>query len=428
MFLGEDMLADTQLVTIVIPVFNGSNFLREAIDSALNQTYKYIEIIVVNDGSNDIGATREVALSYRDKIRYFEKENGGVSSALNFGINMMKGEYFSWLSHDDIYTKDKISTQVDEIKKSSREDTIVYSDCCFLNQNTNTISNADLGKKYNKLNLNDPVFAVTENIIHGCSLLIHKSHFERVGAFREDLIAVQDYEMWYRLLIGQKLVFVDKPLVIGRLHDKQVSVTNPRCADEMDWLYKKFVDELSENAIKKSFGSQYNFYARMSAHYHQNQLQKFDNYPLIKLKSTPMPDNVVRKVSELKKQMRQFSGNLAQNICLFGAGRFGIRILNNLKNRGIKVDFFADNDSKKWGTSINGIKCSSLEEVNKNLKSDTLFIVTVVGGMNDVTDQLKQYGCKYIVSGYELDKMFAIIPPIKSEIDFSIIDENRDAK
>ena len=61
------------LVSIVIPVYNGSNFLREAIDSALDQTYSNTEVIVVNDGSNDDGATERIALEYSDRIRYFFK-------------------------------------------------------------------------------------------------------------------------------------------------------------------------------------------------------------------------------------------------------------------------------------------------------------------------------------------------------------------
>ena len=100
------------LVSIIIPVYNGSNYMREAIDSALAQTYPNIEIIVINDGSNDNGATEKIALGYGEKITYIKKENGGVSSALNAGIEAMHGEYFSWLSHDDKYLPEKIETQV----------------------------------------------------------------------------------------------------------------------------------------------------------------------------------------------------------------------------------------------------------------------------------------------------------------------------
>ena len=84
------------LVSIVIPVYNGSNFLRDAIDSALAQTYPRVEVIVVNDGSTDGGATEAIAKSYGSRIRYFAKENGHVASALNYGIARMEGEYFSW--------------------------------------------------------------------------------------------------------------------------------------------------------------------------------------------------------------------------------------------------------------------------------------------------------------------------------------------
>src|SRR5574344_1452707 len=99
------------LVSIIIPVYNGSNYLKEAVESALEQTYKNIEIIIVNDGSNDNGITSKIAQSYVKNypktVKYFEKENGGVSTALNLAIKQMKGSYFSWLSHDDIYLPNK---------------------------------------------------------------------------------------------------------------------------------------------------------------------------------------------------------------------------------------------------------------------------------------------------------------------------------
>ena len=100
------------LVSIIIPVYNGGNFLRDAIESALNQTYPNIEVIVVNDGSDDCGETEKIASDFVGKIVYLSKENGGVSSALNFGIQQMKGDFFSWLSHDDLYVETKIEEQL----------------------------------------------------------------------------------------------------------------------------------------------------------------------------------------------------------------------------------------------------------------------------------------------------------------------------
>ena len=99
-------------VSIVIPAYNAANYLAQAIDSALSQTYNNVEIVVVNDGSKDDGETERIAKMYGDRIVYISKENGGSSSALNCGIRAMSGEWFSWLSHDDLYYPNKIEDQI----------------------------------------------------------------------------------------------------------------------------------------------------------------------------------------------------------------------------------------------------------------------------------------------------------------------------
>lgn len=108
------------LASIVIPVYNGADYLKEAVDSALGQTYPNCEVIVVNDGSADGGRTERAALSYGDRIRYFSKENGKVSTALNLGLKNMRGEYFAWLSHDDVFYADKIEKQIQAMERSGR--------------------------------------------------------------------------------------------------------------------------------------------------------------------------------------------------------------------------------------------------------------------------------------------------------------------
>src|SRR6267142_980278 len=92
--------AADDLVSIIIPVFNGAKLIGEAIDSALAQSWPFIEVIVVDDGSDDGGATQGVLARYGDSIRVLAKSNGGVATALNAGIAAMRGNWFSWLSHD----------------------------------------------------------------------------------------------------------------------------------------------------------------------------------------------------------------------------------------------------------------------------------------------------------------------------------------
>ena len=92
----------------------------------MGQTYNNIEIIVVNDGSTDEGKTEKIALSY-GQIRYYRKENGGVASALNYGIREMKGEYFSWLSHDDLYMPNKVEKQVQCLQECGDDTRLVFS-------------------------------------------------------------------------------------------------------------------------------------------------------------------------------------------------------------------------------------------------------------------------------------------------------------
>lgn len=209
-------------VSVVIPVYNGSNYLREAIDAALSQTYQNIEILVVNDGSSDNGATTAIALSYAEKIKYFEKENGGVSSALNFGIRQMTGDYFSWLSHDDLYVPEKIETQIEMLASlGMKRDVILYSD--YANK-------IEIQNKINKVQLTNTApeafryRVAVGNDLHGCTMLIPKSAFDNFGFFDEKLRAVQDYEMWFRLSNHYSFIHIPKVLVIGRVHGQQVGV------------------------------------------------------------------------------------------------------------------------------------------------------------------------------------------------------------
>ena len=212
------------LVSIIIPVYNGSNFLRESIESALKQTYKNIEIIVVNDGSNDNGVTESIALSYGEKVRYFSQINGGVSSALNHGISKMNGSWFSWLSHDDLYLENKIEVQVEKLNSKNvvAENTIICSDIQLIDEKGKNIYYPK--KVQSGLFNGKEVFKKLANgtNIYGCALLIPKKVMDRVGGFNKDFKFIQDWMYWLELAkSGSNFLIHDEQLVKSRVHGNQ---------------------------------------------------------------------------------------------------------------------------------------------------------------------------------------------------------------
>ena len=234
-------------VSIVIPVYNGADYMSQAIESALAQTYPHIEILVVNDGSGDDGATERIARSYGNKIRYFSKENGGVASALNFGISKMTGEYFSWLSHDDLYCPEKVGAQIQVLSGMNNKRTILYSDYAVFPEDPAAATEVKL-----------PVvpaehfrfFITVRNILHGCTLLVPRKAFEECGLFDETLRTTQDYDLWFRM--AEKYAFVHIPLVLvrARQHAGQGTVRMHGIAQtEINDLMAKFVDQLEEREI-----------------------------------------------------------------------------------------------------------------------------------------------------------------------------------
>lgn len=219
------------LVSIIIPVYNGSNYVSEAIDSALSQTYKNIEIIVVNDGSKDDGATEQICLSYGNKIRYIYKANGGVSSALNVGIQNMKGVFFSWLSHDDKYESDKIEKQIEMLNVyKHNQPKVLLCESKQIDAYGNNIKGSLRHKRFASLGIY-PAETVLENLLTqgafcGCALLIHKSVFQKCGLFNEQLRYSQDALMWYKIcLMGFDLAYSPEICVCNRVHNKQLTQT-----------------------------------------------------------------------------------------------------------------------------------------------------------------------------------------------------------
>ena len=235
------------LVSIVIPVYNGSNFVKEAIDSALAQTYNNVEILVVNDGSTD--NTEEIVKTYGDKLRYFYKENGGVATALNLGIKEARGEYISWLSHDDLYYPDKVEKQIEFLKARKNKNVVVFGSYSLLFSSTKKIVSKKISTRVRK-NIRCLLGIDLENTLNGCTLLMPKKVIVNAGLFDIKLKYTQDYDLWFRLTKNVEFLYLDEYLLYSRQHDDQGGKKNPLEATiESDQLHSNIIKDLSSEEV-----------------------------------------------------------------------------------------------------------------------------------------------------------------------------------
>jgi glycosyltransferase involved in cell wall biosynthesis len=235
-------------VSIVIPVHNGANYVDQAIRSALAQTYLNCEVIVVNDGSNDDGQTDRVVRSFGSQIRYEVKENGGVASALNLALRTMTGEYFSWLSHDDLYFPEKIERQIDWLRRVKNSDAILYCDYSIFSNES-----APLRVRMPEVPAEQFQFWLTScSMVNGCTLLIPKEALLSQCGFDETLWATQDYDMWFKLAEKRSFLHVPENLVASRIHAQQSGNRFvERSFRESCDLHARFVQSLSQKIVQQ---------------------------------------------------------------------------------------------------------------------------------------------------------------------------------
>lgn len=396
------------LVSIIIPVFNGSNYLHEAIDSALTQTYENIEIIVVNDGSDDFGATRDIALSYGDKIRYFEKDNEGVSSALNLGIREMRGEFFSWLSHDDIYLPDKIKIEMNAFKLADNDVVAVYSGWdSLVMPGREYVERGDLQRALPRRFQESGTLAVMFSWIHGCSLLIPKSLLVEAGGFDLKYKTVQDYKMWFDLFRGKRLIYIPQKLMYSRIHSEQGSRTNKYMYEEENWLWIWMINELNDRDVELSKVDLYSICSFMVHNW--SQVRPITQYRALlkKMISLPEPSNLSKKVNELWGALQG-----AQNgVYVYCAGNRGQFLTAALQRLNFHVDGIGESDCSKWGQKYAGVEIIPCERINRKA-------CVIVAKKNpwDLVEMLKQSNFENVTTINKIYKYLISTPIYKNNI------------
>ena len=214
-------------VSVIIPMYNASNYIIECVNSVINQTYKNLEIILIDDKSKD--DTLEKVSSIKDKrIKIIKlKKNSGAAITRNKGIEAATGDYIAFLDSDDFWKEDKIEKQVEFIKGK----TFIYSKYIYYKENKTHIANVPLVYTYNKLLKNSGIFTST--------VMLNMDNLTKEDIYMPNIKRGQDYGCWYKVIKKVGIAYgIDEPLAYYRVGNASLS-SNKFKAMKRTWnLYK----------------------------------------------------------------------------------------------------------------------------------------------------------------------------------------------
>ena len=239
-------------VSIIIPSYNNGKYVGSAISSAVNQTYQNIEIVIVDDNSQD--DTENVVRCFGDKNIIYLKldENVGVSNAKNIGIQKSTGEYIAFLDSDDMYEKDKIDAQIDKFEWASSHGLnvgVVYCGIKIIDDDSNVISEILAeGKEWDGINNGEFI---------GATALVKRECLDNVGLFDPNLKYFEDMDLYFRIHEkGYNFNYTQKSLYLYRSHTNNVSKNREIFLKNIDNYYKKYL-KLPEYRYNMNIWSQY---------------------------------------------------------------------------------------------------------------------------------------------------------------------------
>ncbi|MEI8181971.1 MAG: glycosyltransferase [Desulfomonile sp.] len=200
-------------VSVIIPTFNRVDLLGQTVDSVRNQSFTDREIIVVDDGSTD--GTWEW-LSNQNDLQALRQENKGIATSRNNGVAMAKGEWLAFLDHDDLWAENKLSIQVDFIKRNP--------DVALV-----AAKHVRIGKRFGTprhsvwIKGDLLVKAFSESFIHTSSVMIKKAVFDKIGGFCPRYRFADEFDVWLKIARDYAIAYVNQPLVFIRFYEFNTS-------------------------------------------------------------------------------------------------------------------------------------------------------------------------------------------------------------
>ena len=208
-------------VTVLMSVYNGELYLREAIESILAQTYRDFELLIVNDGSTD--SSREIILSFNDpRIRLLDNEcNLGLTRSLNKGWKLAQGEFIARQDADDISEPERLAKQVICLEKNP-DVVLVGTWHREMDAQGNLLGEWELPRTWTQIRWSLLYFTP---FVHSSVMLRQSAIVKQIGFYNEDLSYSQDYELWFRIASLMPVVSLDERLVRTRINPNSMTAT-----------------------------------------------------------------------------------------------------------------------------------------------------------------------------------------------------------
>lgn len=242
-------------VSIILPTYNGEKYLRESMESCLGQSFRDLELIVVDDCSAT-DASREIALSFNDpRVKYLRHDkNKKLPEALNTGFSKASGEYLTWTSDDNMYTPDAIASMADVLDAEPRTD-MVFANSRFIDEEGRDLGMYKAG----------PAKGLYEgNNLSPC-FLYRRKVYEKIGGYSPEAFLAEDYEYWLRAdAAGFRIKPLDKCLYTFRFHGSSLTGSNS----------KDDILEIAQKVRDKYIPAWRSDYQRAAAAYRSKDLDK----------------------------------------------------------------------------------------------------------------------------------------------------------
>lgn len=217
---------DAPMVSVIMPTYNRAGMIGRSIESVLSQTYRHLELIVIDNFSGD--DTDQVVRAFADRdsrVRYFKYANHGlVAASRNAGIRAAGGQYIAFLDSDDLWLPEKVQKQVDFLER--RPDVFLVYSKFYVSRNDAIVGVKPRTRRMVRGRAFERLF-VSDNMIGSLTVMMRRTDEAHAYYFRtdEDLYAVEDYDLWLRIARAETLDFIDEPLAVYTIHDANMTAS-----------------------------------------------------------------------------------------------------------------------------------------------------------------------------------------------------------